>query len=88
MSVRRMVSSLHTLVSFTKLCERLTSISSSPVHSADSAGRTALHWAADRGHLHVVELLINKGAEINAKVRNHFLSLSSTQKNGRKGITI
>lgn len=39
---------------------------------ADSDGRTALHWAVDRGHLHAVELLVSKGAQINAKVRYAF----------------
>lgn len=45
------------------------SIPSSRAEHADSDGRTALHWAVDRGHLHAVELLLEKGAQINAKVR-------------------
>lgn len=35
---------------------------------ADSEGRTPLHWAVDRGHLNVVELLINRNADVNAQV--------------------
>ena len=36
--------------------------------SADSEGRTPLHWAVDRGHSGVIELLCSKGADMNAKV--------------------
>ncbi|KAJ8446232.1 hypothetical protein Cgig2_016003 [Carnegiea gigantea] len=35
--------------------------------SADSKGRTPLHWAVDRGHSGVIELLCSKGADMNAK---------------------
>jgi len=36
--------------------------------NADSEGRTPLHWAVDRGHLNVTELLVSKNADVNAKV--------------------
>ncbi len=39
-----------------------------PVNFADSDGRTPLIWAADRGELSAVEILLAKGAEINAQV--------------------
>ncbi len=39
-----------------------------PENSADSDGRTPLIWAADRGQLSAVEILLAKGAEINAQV--------------------
>ncbi|KAL5988526.1 hypothetical protein ACLOJK_036291 [Asimina triloba] len=32
---------------------------------ADSEGRTPLHWAVDRGHMNVVELLISRDANVN-----------------------
>ena len=35
---------------------------------ADTDGRTALHWAADQGHLDIVRLLISRGAQVNLKV--------------------
>lgn len=35
---------------------------------ADSEGRTPLHWAVDRGHLDIVEMLIGRAADVNAKV--------------------
>ncbi|GMH18346.1 hypothetical protein Nepgr_020187 [Nepenthes gracilis] len=37
------------------------------VNLKDSEGRTPLHWAVDRGHLSVVQLLINKNGDINTK---------------------
>ncbi|KAB1205110.1 Acyl-CoA-binding domain-containing protein 2 [Morella rubra] len=37
------------------------------VNTRDSEGRTPLHWAVDRGHLNIAELLINRSAEVNAK---------------------
>ncbi|KAF9603978.1 hypothetical protein IFM89_039332 [Coptis chinensis] len=33
----------------------------------DSEGRTPLHWAVDRGHLKVAELLVSKKADVNVK---------------------
>lgn len=39
---------------------------------ADSEGRTPLHWAVDRGHLDVVEVLLKGEADVNAKVHIHF----------------
>jgi ankyrin repeat protein len=39
-----------------------------PVNFADSDGRTPLIWAADRGELSAVEILLAKGAAINAQV--------------------
>lgn len=33
----------------------------------DSEGRTALHWAVDRGHLNITEALVKEKADINAK---------------------
>lgn len=37
------------------------------VNLRDSEGRTPLHWAVDRGHLDVVELLISSNADVNAQ---------------------
>jgi ankyrin repeat protein len=39
-----------------------------PVDLKESHGRTPLIWAADRGQLSAVEILLAKGAEINAQV--------------------
>ncbi|KAG6503198.1 hypothetical protein ZIOFF_035509 [Zingiber officinale] len=33
----------------------------------DSEGRTPLHWAVDRGHINVVQTLLDKNADVNAK---------------------
>ncbi|GAB4858526.1 Acyl-CoA-binding domain-containing protein 1 [Ancistrocladus abbreviatus] len=37
------------------------------VNIKDSEGRTPLHWAVDRGHLSVIELLITRKADVNIK---------------------
>ncbi|XP_052173431.1 acyl-CoA-binding domain-containing protein 1 isoform X2 [Diospyros lotus] len=37
------------------------------VNLKDSEGRTPLHWAVDRGHLDITELLVSKNADVNAK---------------------
>lgn len=37
------------------------------VNLKDSEGRTPLHWAVDRGHLNVTELLIGRNSDVNAK---------------------
>ncbi|KAJ0102344.1 hypothetical protein Patl1_05211 [Pistacia atlantica] len=37
------------------------------VNLRDSEGRTPLHWAVDRGHLNVCELLVSRNADVNAK---------------------
>ena len=36
------------------------------VHEADVYGRTALMWAAEKGHAAVVSLLLGQGADLNA----------------------
>ncbi|PON81239.1 Notch [Trema orientale] len=38
-----------------------------PVNLKDSEGRTPLHWAVDRGHLNMSELLVSRNADVNAK---------------------
>ncbi|XP_071732599.1 acyl-CoA-binding domain-containing protein 1-like isoform X2 [Rutidosis leptorrhynchoides] len=37
------------------------------VDTKDSEGRTPLHWAVDRGHTDVAELLLSKNADVNIK---------------------
>ncbi|KAG7980330.1 hypothetical protein I3843_05G177400 [Carya illinoinensis] len=37
------------------------------VNLKDSEGRTPLHWAVDRGHLNITELLVSRNANVNAK---------------------
>ncbi|CAA2940315.1 acyl- -binding domain-containing 1-like [Olea europaea subsp. europaea] len=38
-----------------------------PADLRDSEGRTPLHWAVDRGHMNITELLLKKNADVNAK---------------------
>lgn len=42
---------------------------------SDSEGRTPLHWAIDRGHLNVAKALLDKKADVNAKVNSKSLTL-------------
>ncbi|CBZ30817.1 putative ankyrin repeat protein [Leishmania mexicana MHOM/GT/2001/U1103] len=37
------------------------------IDAADCEGWTPLHYAADRGHAHVVEALLDEGANVNAR---------------------
>ncbi|KAK9145664.1 hypothetical protein Sjap_005567 [Stephania japonica] len=47
------------------------------VNLKDSEGRTPLHWAVDRGHLEVAELLVSNNADVNAKVKVFHLALNT-----------
>lgn len=48
--------------------EKLTqSINANNINSKDEDGFTALHLAADRGHLEIVKLLIDAGADLDIK---------------------
>ncbi|PIN21417.1 Acyl-CoA-binding protein [Handroanthus impetiginosus] len=38
-----------------------------PLNLKDSEGRTPLHWAVDRGHMNVTELLLKKNADVDTK---------------------
>ncbi|KAI3783840.1 hypothetical protein L1987_42928 [Smallanthus sonchifolius] len=38
-----------------------------PVDIKDSEGRTALHWAVDRGHIETADVLLSRNADVNLK---------------------
>lgn len=44
----------------------------------DGTGRTALHWAAQRGDLSMVKTLLRLGADVNAVAHNGYTPLTST----------
>ena len=50
------------------------------VDEKDSYGETSLHYAADKGHKEIVELLIANGADVNAKLIYGTTPLDSTDK--------
>jgi cytohesin len=52
----------------------------------DSSGLTRLHWAAVYGHKAIAELLIAKGAEIDAKDNNNWTPLHWAAINCQKGV--
>ena len=57
------------------------------VNAADAYGMTLLHWAADKGHKDVVELLLAHGANVNAKELEHGISsLQYAAMNGHVGV--
>lgn len=37
----------------------------STIHKYDGNGLSAIHWAADRGHSHILEMLLMNGADVN-----------------------
>ncbi|KAH7313983.1 ankyrin repeat-containing domain protein [Stachybotrys elegans] len=49
-----------------QVLEHNTGITRIPINVMDSAGKTALHWAALRGDLSAVERLLDEGADVNA----------------------
>ncbi len=58
---------------------------SSDVSAADQAGNTALHLAASRGYLSVVQLLVEKGARLDAKNKRGQTALTMTRAAARGG---
>jgi ankyrin repeat protein len=44
------------------------------IEKKDADGRTALHWAADKGHIEVIKVLLARNADVNARSKvTHFL---------------
>ncbi|KAG2180895.1 hypothetical protein INT43_008475 [Umbelopsis isabellina] len=41
------------------------------INDRDDQGLTALHYASDGGHLDVIKLLVEKGADVNALTNDH-----------------
>jgi uncharacterized protein len=66
----------------TECCDLLLAKDNSLVHVCDAHGRTALMHAAQRGHLHIVQLLTQHGADINAvdMQKQTALIIASSQK--------
>ena len=44
----------------------------SSINSKDEKGMTQLHYAAENGDFEKAKLLIEKGADVNAKIKNSF----------------
>lgn len=45
---------------------------------ADEEGRTALHWAVDRGHVNSTRILLQRGAAVDVQVRSAWLVPEAT----------
>ncbi len=47
------------------------------LHVSNYLGQTSLHWASEKGHMSMVELLLDRGANIDQKDRDGEFILSS-----------
>ena len=57
-------------------------------NAAAGDGMTALHWAAERGHQKVIELLISSGAALDTKTRiGKYTPLHLASRGGHGGVT-
>jgi ankyrin repeat protein len=52
----------------------------------DKCGRTPLHEASRFGHLEISRMLVDHGANANARQQNHWTSLQLSVQNGHLGI--
>ncbi|OAQ71914.1 ankyrin repeat-containing protein [Pochonia chlamydosporia 170] len=57
-----------------------------PKNKKDTYGRTPLLWAADRGHVETIGLLLNNGASINAVDNRKMTALHLAIKGGHGGV--
>ncbi|KAI1278295.1 hypothetical protein F5Y07DRAFT_406966 [Xylaria sp. FL0933] len=68
------------------LRDRLSSLFATTVNRKDSFGRTPLSYAAANGHQSIVQLLLEKGANINTRDMNGLTPLSWARRYGHTGI--
>jgi hypothetical protein len=72
---------------FTTSVKRLLSIRNINVNVKDDAsGATPLHYAAENGHIEIVRLLLQNGAEVNARSINGYTPLHDAAENGHVDI--
>ena len=56
------------------------------LNKTDGKGRTALNWAARGGYGAVVQLLLEKGADVKAEAKNEWAVLPMAAKDGHEGV--
>jgi ankyrin repeat protein len=56
------------------------------IHQKDQSGQTCLHWAANKGHLQIVKLLVSQGAQVNLKDKTGWTPLEYAAEMKRKEI--
>ncbi|CCX32174.1 Similar to PREDICTED: similar to ankyrin 2,3/unc44 [Strongylocentrotus purpuratus]; acc. no. XP_001186448 [Pyronema omphalodes CBS 100304] len=83
---------IHTLTAISHLLSGPKSLIRQRLDATDSAGYTALHWAARRGDLMMVKYLVGMGARVNRKNRHGHSVLGcallwegTEERQGRKG---
>ena len=54
------------------------------INEKDSGYKTALHWAAQNGHLAIARLLLGKGANVNAKDKKKETALHKAARHGHR----
>ncbi len=57
-----------------------------PVNVTDDDGYTPLHWAAEYGYLVLVQTLLKKGADRNARTRDGWLALDLSKAEGHREV--
>lgn len=57
-----------------------------PVNVADDDGYTPLHWAAEYGHRALVQTLLQKGADPNARTRSGWNAMDLSKAEGHREV--
>lgn len=56
------------------------------IHAYDEDGRSALYWACDNGHTKPVQILLERGADINAQGAEYDSALQAASERGHEEI--
>lgn len=68
------------------MVQKLIRGNKSLINQADEAGMSALHWASSRGHHEIVEILLDKGADVNFQGGIYGTALCAASSRGHTSI--